>query len=283
MTGQRIFREGAQVMNLELFRHITGKFSHLQNVSLVVSGEPFLNREFLQLVRHAKKKGVSVTTHSHFSFDRKESQLQDIIDSGLDRIYLSIDAGTPETYARCRVGGDFNLVMSNITRLMELRRRSGAATPVLVWKLIMNRHNEHEIGIAAARARELGVAFMPDALVLDSPALPEQKAAVKPVPSEWLPQEDHHLWAYYRKEPPHGVVCSELFERIAVAPDGQVYPCCRPQNRGPSWGNVAEQDLETIWHSENYRTARDHFAGRASGKPLPWPCSDCELAKNFRT
>ncbi|MBN2706062.1 MAG: radical SAM protein, partial [Deltaproteobacteria bacterium] len=141
------------------FRVIVEKIApYTDHVSLYNFGEPFLNKNFLQLVSLAAGSGVRCSTHSNlnaYAFDDESAAA--VIVSGLHFLSASIDGASQETYAKYRVGGSFNLAISNLERLQQARERLGSATPQLVWKFLVNRFNENEQLQAEKLARSLGV------------------------------------------------------------------------------------------------------------------------------
>ena len=81
-TGQRLPREGTSLMPLQTFKRVLQLFTKLKALGLVVSGEPFLNPSFFEMVKQAKAKGIAVRTHSHFSFQKDISFLSRLCNQG---------------------------------------------------------------------------------------------------------------------------------------------------------------------------------------------------------
>ena len=79
------------------------------------------------------------------------------VESGLDFMVLSIDGATQPVYERFRRGGNLELVLGNIRKLVDAKRRLGRRTPVLSWNFLAFEHNLHEIRPAARWARKLVV------------------------------------------------------------------------------------------------------------------------------
>jgi MoaA/NifB/PqqE/SkfB family radical SAM enzyme len=75
-------------------------------INYYFQGEPFLNPQFLDLIRQAKKQNIytATSTNAHFIDEKKAVE---IIDSGLDRLIISIDGLTQETYENYRVKWKF--------------------------------------------------------------------------------------------------------------------------------------------------------------------------------
>src|SRR5690349_24821473 len=67
-------------------------------------GEPYLNPDFLDMVKYASKKKIytATSTNAHYLDDNNAKRT---IESGLDRLIISIDGTTQDVYKQYRVGG----------------------------------------------------------------------------------------------------------------------------------------------------------------------------------
>jgi radical SAM protein with 4Fe4S-binding SPASM domain len=83
-------------------------------------GEPLLHRRFIEMVRYAKERDVWVETSTNATLLTEEIS-REILAAGLDRIYLSMDGLTKETYEKVRVKGKFEQVLGNIERFLDLK------------------------------------------------------------------------------------------------------------------------------------------------------------------
>jgi MoaA/NifB/PqqE/SkfB family radical SAM enzyme len=88
-------------------------------------GEPLFYRHFLDAVRYAKDAGarVEVTTNGTLLTPETSAAL---IDAGLDRLVVSLDGVTPQSYEDVRVNGDLHDVIGNLRDLFRQKiRRAG--------------------------------------------------------------------------------------------------------------------------------------------------------------
>ena len=76
-------------------------------------GEPYLNPDFLDMVKYASGKKIytATSTNAHYLNDANARRT---IESGLDRLIISIDGTTQETYQQYRVGGHLNKVLEGL-------------------------------------------------------------------------------------------------------------------------------------------------------------------------
>lgn len=111
-------------------------------------GDPIYHRRFHAVVRHMKEEGfvVRIETNGSFRSAGWWAELAAMLDRK-DRVTLSID-GLEDTNHLYRANSRWSDVMLAVE---ALRGRV-----MLVWKLIVFRHNQHQIEAAIARARDLG-------------------------------------------------------------------------------------------------------------------------------
>jgi MoaA/NifB/PqqE/SkfB family radical SAM enzyme len=117
-------------------------------------GEPTLHKDFSLLVEHAKKNGLDVAiTTNGVPFTRKmaESCLPH-----LSWIKFSIDAGTPETYAKIHgtKAEDFEILMRNIKDCVEIKKMMNLSVKIGTQALLIEE-NAEEMIVLAERLKRL--------------------------------------------------------------------------------------------------------------------------------
>src|ERR1044072_810027 len=110
-SGLRSFSRPTGMMSEELFRRITDEVkSHVLYMNFYFQGEPFLHTKLTEMIAYASSKGIytSTSTNAHYL---DEAQSEKVVKSGLDRLIVSIDGSTQETYSAYRVGGSLSKVL----------------------------------------------------------------------------------------------------------------------------------------------------------------------------
>lgn len=123
-SGLRAFSRPTGMLQDKLFKHTIDQVKgHLTWLHLYFQGEPFLNPHFLEMVSYANSKGIftSTSTNAHYL---QKSQVQEILQSGLKQLIVSMDGITQEIYAKYRVGGNIEKVQEGIKLLLEERNKS---------------------------------------------------------------------------------------------------------------------------------------------------------------
>jgi MoaA/NifB/PqqE/SkfB family radical SAM enzyme len=114
-----------------------------QYIRYTANGEPLAHPNGYDLIETAVKySGVYVTLTTNGKI-MNEKRTQRLLDAGVHLIDISIDAFSPETYAKIRVNGDLNVTRANVLRLLQWVRESKADTKVVV-SFVEQPSNTHE-------------------------------------------------------------------------------------------------------------------------------------------
>jgi len=142
-------------LDYNLFKNISVQLPGIgvKKVFLWGFGEPFLYNNYLDMCKVLKELNLEIhsNTNGHYMVNEEE-----IIKSGISRIIFSIDGASSSTYLQYRKGGDFNLVMANLIKLIEAKHRLNASTEI-IWQFIVFPWNESEVEIVRAKAIELQI------------------------------------------------------------------------------------------------------------------------------
>jgi MoaA/NifB/PqqE/SkfB family radical SAM enzyme len=118
-SGTGTLKRPGGKLSLKQFETILAKLpTQTSWLTFYFQGEPYLNRDFPEMVKLAKKRRmfVSTSTNGHFL---DEETARKTIGSGLDKIIISIDGADAETYLNYRQGGDFEKVIAGVKHLTK--------------------------------------------------------------------------------------------------------------------------------------------------------------------
>jgi MoaA/NifB/PqqE/SkfB family radical SAM enzyme len=125
-TGLHIDTRPKGYIDWDLYTAIVDEIAPFAHAIVLHSwGEPLLHKRIIDMIRYAKERGLWVETSTNAML-LDEKRARDVIEAGLDRIFLSMDGLTKETYEKVRVGGTFERVLTNIERFLELKDELGA-------------------------------------------------------------------------------------------------------------------------------------------------------------
>ncbi|MFZ2949850.1 MAG: radical SAM protein, partial [Desulfuromonadaceae bacterium] len=132
-VGAQLLAQDRKIMSLDTFKTILDKMPFLGAIELYRSGEPFLNPELFAMVRLADHRKIKVVISTHFSFSNPHAFFEELVTSGVEKLVVSLDGTSRESYSRYRIGGDYDLVMSNINNLIEAKNRLRSKKPEIIW------------------------------------------------------------------------------------------------------------------------------------------------------
>ncbi len=141
---------------LDLYKQIVDQFcEYIFLVSLYDIGEPLHNPQVVDYIQYAKKKKIGTIISSSLSLMKSDSFWIDLVMSGLDTLIVAIDGISAEVYRKYRQNGKYELVMSNLKKIIELRDRYKSKM-IIEWQMIDFEWNRHEQSDAKRIAYELG-------------------------------------------------------------------------------------------------------------------------------
>jgi radical SAM protein with 4Fe4S-binding SPASM domain len=221
-------------------------------INYYFQGEPFLHPQFLELIRQAKKHKIytATSTNAHFI---DQNKAEEIIDSGLDRLIISIDGLTQETYENYRVHGNLAKVIEATKLLVEAKRTKGSSTPHLIFQFLAVKPNEHEIPSVYALGEEIGV----DEVRIKTAQLYDYKNGNPLMPeNEKYARYKKNLDGTYSLKYKTGDHCWRMWSGSVLTWDGKVVPCCFDKDAQHVLGSLEHLDFGSIWKSKEYLNFR---------------------------
>ena len=138
------WNEKNQNMSFEDFKKIVNQFPQLKWLGMTGIGESYCNPEYPKMLEWIKKKGIYVENFDNFCF-MDEEKVKQMVDLSMDKMYVSLDAATKETYEKIRVGANWEKVIENICRLDRYKKEKHSAFPELWFHFIVSKDNKHEM------------------------------------------------------------------------------------------------------------------------------------------
>jgi MoaA/NifB/PqqE/SkfB family radical SAM enzyme len=293
-------REPPADLTLEQVKAIAAQFPVLDRVVLHGIGEPLLNREIFEIIAYLKTRAAAVLFNSD-AISLTVGRALRLIESGLDEYRVSMDAATRQTYQTFRGVDQFDRVVANVRRLIELERtRSQAAPRVSLW-FTASRANLHELLAFVRLAADLGVdAVYVQRLVFNGLGLATAENALhgrlRQQEQELLDQAEglaRTLGLSLRASglttplaslsggapgPRPWAGCQRPWTLSYVTANGNVLPCCISPWVARDYqrlilGNALAEPFADVWNGERYQRFRVNFETESP----PDPCRGCGL------
>ncbi|MFN8776181.1 MAG: SPASM domain-containing protein [Flavobacteriales bacterium] len=224
----------------------------LTYLNFYFQGEPFIHPRILELIAYAHGKGIytATSTNAHFLSDDVARRT---VESGLDRLIISIDGTTQDVYEQYRVYGNLDQVLEGARRVIEWKKKLKSATPHVIFQFLVVRPNEHQIPDIQKLAREMGA----DEVRLKTAQVYNYKQGHPLIPlnprySRYRQTADGS-WKVRNSLDNH---CWRMWTGCVVTWDGRVTPCCFDKDARHALGDLSQESFRNIWNGPAYRQFR---------------------------
>jgi len=227
--------------------------SSIQNVSLYLSGEPLINKNIFRMVTFLVNRDIYCSISTNGTLLGKK--IDKILDSGLSELIIGVDGATEDTYKKYRKGGDFPVLIENIRRLVQEKRKRCLKTPFIEIQFIIMKHTEKEMDLAVKLAKDLKV----DAISFISVSLgthQTDEGERKKLVSEYLPN-DLSFSRYYIDNT--GMPINKwqynycpLWRLPVILWNGDITVCCFDHNGLEVYGNILRRNFIDVWKSKEH-------------------------------
>lgn len=268
-SGLRSFTRPTGMLEENFFQKVIDEMKQdLLYLTFYFQGEPYLHPKFLNMVNYAHKRGIYTSTSTNAHYLSKENAIK-TINSGLDRIIISIDGITQETYKQYRIGGKLSKVLEGTKNIIEAKNKLNSQFPYVIFQFLVVKPNEHEIEEVKKIAEEMGV----DEVIFKTAQIYDYENG-----NPLIPENDK--FSRYRKLPSGKYEiknklinsCWKLWHSCVITWDGKVVPCCFDKDANYDMGNLSNQAFLDIWHNPKYRSFRTKLL--SSRKEIDI-CSNC--------
>jgi MoaA/NifB/PqqE/SkfB family radical SAM enzyme len=245
----------------------------LKWMNVTGEGSNFLNKDFIPIIKYLRSRHINVNFVDEFDFLTEDIARQ-IIELGINSIYISFDAATKSTYESIKKGCNFDTALNNIRTMLRLKEELNSPFPVLHFRYIITTLNYREMPefielIASLKGR--GVRARVEFVgLLTFPGIESYYIPLDQLPEDLLVRTftnalKHRINLYFSHAGSHLPAmerCSAWTEPYVLI-GGEVVSCCaiimsnkRKFLRENSFGNVYTTPFMDIWNSPRYRDFR---------------------------
>lgn len=291
-THGAVNTEEDRVMSRETFDSLKSIFPFLTSVELSgLWGEAFMHPDlYIYMLNNLKKFPINVSTISNGTL-LKDELARELVKAGLDRLVISVDAATQETYSTIRTPGSLQAVISGLESLRKWKNQMNSPLPRVELVFLGMKRNiaefpefvrmAHRLGVGkvtlqalgeyervrgesvAMNYKETGRRFYEEGRKLGE----ELGLTVELRPGDQFDEDRGGRnmaldLSRMRKD------CPDLWLKAVITTAGDVLPCC--STKAPV-GKLSQQGFAEIWRGAAYRKLREQIG---SAEP-PDMCKVC--------
>lgn len=235
--------------NQQIIDQLSGTLSY---INFYFQGEPYIHPQFLDLVKYANDKGIftATSTNAHFLNDETSKKT---IESGLDRLIISIDGTSQETYEQYRKKGSLEKVLKGTENIIKWKKSLQSSTPQIIFQFLVVKPNEHQIEEAKQIAESMGV----DEIRFKTAQVYNYKNGNPLIPtnekySRYKKQKD----GTYKLKNKMSNHCWRMWSSCVMTWDGKIVPCCFDKDAKHQIGDIKKLDFPSIWKGAEYTRFR---------------------------
>ena len=288
-------------MSWGLFTSIVDQLPDLARAVLHGVGEPMLVKNLPRMIRYLKDRGVYVLFNTNGTLLAPKKR-QELIDTGLDELRVSLDAAEAKSFLKVRGKNMFVRIVRNVGEFTALQREIGATTPrVSLWltglKETVDQLPEFvrlaaRIGVTEVYLQRLVFDDLGRGLARSESSLFEKTQAGEEVAiaaAQELGRElDVTIDASGATEPGTSLkrgqdetpwsACRRPWSLMYFTAHGRALPCCIAPFSARGYdtytlGDATQQTLREIWNGDAYQDFREALIGETP----PKPCQSCGL------
>ncbi len=252
-SGLRSFSRPTGMLEEDLFRKVIDEMSRdLWYLIFYFQGEPYLHPKFTELVKYASDRGIytATSTNAHYLTDINAKKT---VESGLDRLIISIDGSSQEVYEQYRKGGKLEKVLEGARNMVKWKRELKSNTPHLIFQFLVVKPNQHQIDEVKKLAEEIGI----DEVGLKTAQIYDYENG-----NDLIPTIDKYSRYELQSDGKYTIKnellnhCWKLWHSCVITWDGSVVPCCFDKDAWYKMGNLQQESFKSLWNNEAYKNFR---------------------------
>lgn len=248
-----------EAIDWDLFTKIAGEAVDwgIPQIGLNRFGEPMLHPRLPDMIAFVKDRGGKMCEFVTNGTLLDEKRGRAVLEAGVDRVAVSVDGFTKQTYEHIRAGASHEEAMANINRYIELKKKINPRSKLQLNYVVTN----------------------------------ETAAEVRDFQKHWGTKVDHIYYIPFMgyaglksmsnlKKPKGRTKCYMLWYMMISNADGQAGVCCHGDPAGVlQIGDLSKISLQQAWTGpEVDRIRRIHFEKNFSSLPI---CAACDLTMPY--
>ena len=270
-SGIRSFSRDTGMLTDEIFQKTIDELApRLTYLIFYFQGEPYLNASFLDHVKYASRKKIytATSTNAHYLHDKNAKAT---VESGLDRLIISIDGTTQETYEQYRIGGKLEKVIEGTKNIIRWKKELKSKTPHVIFQYLVVKPNQHQLDDVQQLAKELGV----DEVAFKTAQIYDYENGSELIPTiekyARYRQKANGKWEIKNRLLNH---CWKMWHSCVITWDGKVVPCCFDKDAHYQLGSMQAESFKQVWKGKAYQNFRQSLIKSRSEIEMCKNCSE---------
>lgn len=230
-------------MELQLFQKIIDEVEgKVEFIWLHFFGEPLMNKKIIDFINYAGGKGITLGMSTN-GFFLDNNIINELLNSKLDLLLISIDSLSQDTFQKIRLGGDLSIILKNVDILLKCHKQKNSPLNI-VLSMINLPFNQKELNHFLSNwKKSSGI-----------------NVVIKPFDNFAGQEEDIVKLSTSVKNYNEELQCVEPWRGLAIGWDGQIVPCCYDFDYKYPLGNVHDSSIFDIWNSNKMMLLREAHA-----------------------
>ena len=268
-TGMGMYRREKSYFNQTLFQRLLHELgNYLLCIQFYFQGEPLLCPTLCEMIKLAKSKGIYTIVSTNAQL-LDEPMARALVESGLDKLIVSMDGVSQEAYATYRVGGELCRVVEGMQHLSAWKKRFRCTHPTVELQWLVLRSNEYEMKEVRKRYKSMGA---------DKLSFKTAQFYSLPHGDPLMPRSEKYnryrclpdgSWVLKRKLRNR---CWRLWAGAVIDVEGNVRSCCFDKGAEHVLGNLHHQSFRDIWMSVGAQALRKRVLHSRSSIEM---CRNC--------
>ncbi len=256
-------RKTSRISNELAYRILDEAYdSGVREVGFYNAGDPFMHKQLPDFTSYAKSLGYSYIYISTNGALASPERLRNVINSGMDSIKFSINAGSKESYLKIHGKDDWEKVIDNLKYVSSYRKTLNRPLKLFVT-CVVTKQIKDEI----KELEKLVSPLVDEVQFFDFHDQIGQMTAIEPLMNVGIKD---------RSQRPTGV-CSNPFNRIHITSEGYLALCCVDYNNYVAVEDLKTKSLQDAWYSPLFKEIRaKHLDGDLDGTL----CAKCWFRSN---
>ncbi len=232
-------------MDWDLYHAIVDQCIELgvRRYSVYLMNEPMLDPDLPQRIAYVsarikKPQYVKVTSHGGLLTQRMAKGL---LDSGLNKLKISVQSLNADTY-RHIMRLPLKKTLSNIDRLLELKKQGGYKLPRLEIVMVDSVQTHNEIPRIRQYWQDRNIKLYVEPV--------ENRADQQNIRDTAVGAQKLRVFSW----------CRRLMEQIYILYDGRMVQCCADWEQRSIMGDLTKESLADVWYGARYSDYRHRFA-----------------------